>query len=349
MANMGNYQESAIHNQNLSRRFSDLAINPPGDRADLLRRFSATPLTMMLRLMGRTIRVESNNAALLNLARKFFSSHQHGVPTEAEFVWKLICEADMSFQSSDVPLSAFSDLQLAYVNIGQRGFMAVDHAKREAVGYLSDVFLGDEPRFRHRPPQDILFCMTASSLGLVSMSGGCVAADGRGVMVFGPPNSGKTTSCYLAARSGLEFQADQLVFLDARLYCAWGDPFPAVFRLESLQFLPELQTRIHRSRYEHSMFGYFDKSDMQAREARPIAPICSLFLNRDSVGQPELREISPEEAFEKLRRCVLFEEDHTVEEQISTVVRRLAEMPVYELRYEKDPAIAARYIENLMR
>lgn len=348
-ADMGDYQNVVAGNENLTQGLSDSAPDSAGHRSDLLRRFSATPLTANLRLMSRTIRVESNNAALLHLARGFFSSHQHGVPTEPEFVWKLICEADISFQSTDVPLSAFSDCQLAYVNIGQRGFMAVDHAKREAVGYLSDVFLGDDARFRHRPPLDILFCMTASRLGLVSLSGGCVAADGRGVMVFGPPNSGKTTSCYLAARSGLEFQADQLVFLDARQHGAWGDPFPAVFRWESMQFLPELRGQVHQSMYEQSLFGYFDKSSMQAREARPITPVCSLFLDRESGGQPGLREMSREEAFGRLRRCVLFEEDDTVEEQISAAVRRLTETPVYEFRYDKDPGIAARYIENLVR
>ena len=349
MANMGNYQHVVHGTENVGESLSDSAIDSSGDRPDLLRRFSATPLTINMRLMGRTIRVDSNNSALLTLAQEFFSSHQYGAPTDAEFVWKLICEADMSFQSTDVPLSAFSDLQLAYVNVGQRGFMAVDHARREAVGYLSEAFLGDDARFRHRPPLDILFCMTASSLGLVSLSGGCVAADGRGVAVFGPPNSGKTTSCYLAARSGLEFQADQLVFLDARQHCVWGDPFPAVFRLESLQFLPELQSQVQQSQYEHSMFGYFDKSTMQGHQARPIAPICSLFLDRQSAGQPELREICPEEAFARLRQCVMFEEDEIVEEQISTALCCLTEKPVYELRYDKDPAIAARYIENMIR
>lgn len=346
---MEDCQNSVPHSDVVPEHIGATTLDPYRGRKDLLRRFTATPKTTDLHVMGRTIRVESNSTELLNLALNFFSSHQHGVSSEAEFLWRLISETDASCQSTDVPLSAFSDLQTAYVNIGQRNFMAVDRSRRVATGYLSEAFLREGARFRHRPPLDILFCMTASSLGLTSLSGGCVAADGRGVMVFGPPNSGKTTSCYLAARAGFEFQADQLVFLDARRRCLWGDPFPAVFRLEAMKFLPELQNRVRQSNYAHSSFCYFDKSCMQAPEARPIAPICSLFLDRESFGQPKFRSLSSVEALTRLRESVLFEEDPEVEEQVSRALRFLMETPVYELRYDTDPAIAARYIEKMIR
>ena len=320
-----------------------------GQRQDLLRRSTATTLTTNVRVMNRAIRVESNNADLIHLALTFFSSHQHGRSIEPEFVWKIVCEADANFHAADVRLSAFSDQQLSYVNIGQRGFMAVDHASREAVGYLPDALLKEGANFQYRPPLDILFCMTASSLGLVPLSGGCVAANGRAVVVFGPPNSGKTTSCYLAARSGLEFQADQVVFLDARKHQVWGDPLPAVFRSESMRFLPELQGSVIPSNYEDCFFYYFDKSKMQSPEARPVMPVCSLFLDRQSGGRTELRQVSHDEALSLLRECVLFEERSEIEEQISSALHSLAEKPVYQLRYDSDPALAARYLEKMLR
>ena len=342
--------EAILHQEEASPvTLRDGALRVEGHRQDLLRRFRSTPFANDLQLMGRTIRVESNESAVVCLAVDFFQSHQHGTPDEPEFTWRLMCERDARAQSTAVPLAAFSDVRLGYMNIGQRGFVAVDSSRREAAGYLSDAFVGADARLRHRPPLDILFCMTAPSLGLVALSGGCVGRDGRGVMVFGAPNAGKTTSCYLAARSGLEFQADQLVFLDARLGNAWGDPFPAVFRLETLNFLPELQSQVHHSSYQDSSFCYFDKSSMQPSEARPIQPVCSLFLNRDAGCKTELREIQPEEAELWLRASVLFEEDPDFEEQISSAIRCLTEKPVYELRYDSDPAIAAAYIEKMVR
>lgn len=299
--------------------------------------------------MGRTIRVESNNNSVVHMVLHFFQSHQHGLSSRPEFVWRLIIESEKEDELAAVPLTAFSDIGLRCLNIGQRSFIAVDLLNRQAVGFLSEKFLGARARFRHRPPIDILFSMTASSLGLVSLSGGCVGANGRGVMVFGAPNSGKTTSCYLAARSGLEFHADQVIFLDTRLRRAWGDPFPAVFRTEALQFLPELREEVHHSTYETSAFCYFDKSSNQPREAHPIAPVCSLFLERKQGSRTLLREISRSEAVLRLRASVLFEEDQHFEEQISSALEYLTRKSIYELSYDCNPAIAADFIEKFMR
>jgi len=342
--------ESFIDREPLVKtRVFGFATNASSGRRDPLRRFSSTPFVNDLQLMGRTVRVESNSISFLHLVTKYFHSHQHGTSSEAEFRWRVVCESRGESRPTEIPSSAFSGRLLNYVNIGQKGFLAVDQARRQAIGYLPDTFLSEQTRFGHRPPLDTLLCLTASSLGLVPLSGGCVSIDGRGVMVFGAPNSGKTTTCYLAAKSGLEFQADQMVFLDARQANAWGEGLPAVFRPETLHFLPELQSQVRRSSYEASSFYYFDKSNMQPRQARPISPLCSLFLQRGVNCPTVLREMPREEALSQLRGSVLFEEDQGFEDQLSLALEWLAQMPVYELSYDSDPKIAAHHIEKLMR
>jgi hypothetical protein len=320
-------------------------------RLDLLRRFTSTPHTTDLRLMQRTVRLETNSRELLALTVKFFERHQHGETGRPEFLWRVVCESDPRVQSTAVQLSAFSDLGLRYVNIGQRGFLAVDLERREAIGFLADQFVEGEPRFRHRPPLDILFCMTAASLRLTALSGGCVGVKDRGVMIFGPPNSGKTTACYLAAKLGMEFHADQVVFLDMSrgVLRAWGDPFPAVFRPETLDFLPELRGAARRSTYANLSFYYFDKSPLQARRARPVTPVCSLFLDRGTTGEPQLRAITQEDALSRLCDCMLFNEDTRFDVQITSALTALAALPVYNLTYGSDPNIAATLIEKMLR
>lgn len=346
---MGTYENCIQQQQAIEPRGYRGSNGPSATRQDLLRRFSLTPHRTDLQLMGRIIRVESNNASLLQLALHFFKSHQHGTAGAREFTWRIVCEPDPKTHSTCVPLSAFSDTGSRYVSVGQRGFLAVDIDKREGVGLLPEVFLEGNARLRHRPPLDILLCMTAASLGLTSLSGGCVGVDGRGVAVFGNPNSGKTTSCYLAARSGLEFQADQVLFLDARRLCVWGDPFPAVFRPATLQFLPELQEQVHHSTYQDSSFYYFDKSPFQPREARPIVPVCSVFLDRGTGCETRLRDVSRAEAVSRLRESVLFEEDEQFDQPILSTLNYLADKPAYELRYDSDPNIAAGFLEKMLR
>jgi hypothetical protein len=332
--------------------FSD--ITDGTKRKDLLRRFISTPYAIELRLMHRTVRLETNCEAVLALTLKSFGRHQHGRTKQPEFVWRIVCESDPHVHSTAVRLSAFADRGIQYINIGQRGFLAVDFERREAVGFLADRFFEDEPRFRHRPPLDILLSMTAASLGLTALSGSCVGMKDRGAMIFGPPNSGKTTAGYLAAKQGMEFHADQVVFLDMRrnLLRAWGDPFPAVFRPDTLDFLPELRQSAHRSTYADLSFYYFDKSPLQPRRASPVAPVCNLFLNRDAADakcEPRLKQISQDDAAFRLRKCALFNEDKRFDAQMTAALDALVQVPVFELQYGRDPAIAAAFIKGLLQ
>lgn len=319
-------------------------------RQDLLRRFTSTPHATELRLMQRTVRLETNSKELLALTLRFFERHQYGSVGQPEFLWRVVCEPDPRLQSTTVQFAAFSDAGLRYVNIEQRGFLAVDVEKCEAMGFLGNQFLEDEPGLRHNRPLDILFCMTAPSLGLTALSGGCVGVKDRGVLIFGPPNSGKTTACYLAAKLGMEFHADQGVFLDMRrnVLHVWGDLFPAVFRPETLDFLPELRQAARRSTNAGLSFYYFDKSPLQARLAQPVIPVCSLFLDRGATREPQLREISQEDAVSRLRDCMLFNEDARFDAQITAALSALAGKPVYNLQYGSDPKIAATFIEKML-
>jgi len=351
----GNSIESAAKNV-LARSPAQFPLVSCNSRAiaepqDLLRRFTLTPHATNLQLMRRTVRLETNSQTVLEVAQNFFAAHQRGRAAKPQFLWRIVCESDPLVQSTAVPFSAFSDLGLRYVNIGQRGFLAVDLERREAVAFLSDRFVENAPRFRHRPPLDILFCMTAASLGLAALSGGCVGVRDRGVLIFGPPNSGKTTACYLAARLGMEFHADQVVFLDTnrKTLRTWGDPFPAVFRPETMEFLPELRPTARRSTYADLSFYYFDKSPLQARRARPVSPVCCLFLDRRATTKTELEKITREEAVSRLGDCMLFNEDARFDGQINAALRALAERPVYNLRYGSDPKIAAVVIEEMLR
>jgi hypothetical protein len=355
MIDMGGNELECIARGQLANHRSRRALDssggdPAAGRQDLLRRFTATPYSRSLQLMQRTIRVETNHRALLDLTQESFGAHQHGRVVKPRFLWRIVCESDPEVQSTALPLSAFSDAGIRYVGVGQRGFFAVDLEARKAVAFLSDRFVERNARLRDRPPLDILFCMTAASLGLTALSAGCVGTGGRGLVVFGPPNSGKTTASYLAAKRGLEFHSDQVVFLDMKhkVLRAWGDPFPAVFRPETVEFLPELRQLSHQSSYAKLSFFYFDKKPMQPRLAHPLTPIGSIFLERAAECDKRLRSVPYDEVVSRLRSYMLFNESPEFDEQVSGAIAALATKQSYSLKYGSDPKIAAAVIEEML-
>jgi hypothetical protein len=120
-------------------------------------------------------------------------------------------------------MTAFSDDGLQYVNLGHRQFSRRRSRSPNCNRFVPEAWVGEEPGFSSVFAAT-LFDLTATALRLVQVSCACVARDGKGRLIFGPPRSGKTTSAYLAGKLGLEFHADEATFLDAssERWVAWG-------------------------------------------------------------------------------------------------------------------------------
>ena len=156
----------------------------------------------------------------------------------------------------------------------------------------------DELRFII-PFMDSLFCMSASSLGLVSLHANCVARGGRGILILGESGSGKTTLSYLAAQRGMHFHADEGVFLEV---CqgelrAWGGFWPVVFREQTIELFPELKSCTGQFTYGDLAFCHANKGRLQSHDAEPVLPACSIFLSRTPSPSVTLAQLSPREAY----------------------------------------------------
>ena len=191
--------------------------------------------------MGRRVRLESNSDAIFGGITALFKCTGGLSSTPPDFVWRLVGERNRGAGPPWPEMAAFSDDGLRYVNLGQRSFFAIDLNAGEAIAFLSEELASDPVGFSSVFAAT-LFDMTASALGLVQIAAACVSLHGRALLVFGAPRSGKTTSTYLAGKLGLEFHSDQASYLDLQpdgLH-VWGQFWPAAFREEAVQFLPEL-------------------------------------------------------------------------------------------------------------
>ena len=314
---------------------------------DPLGRFTRTEQQTVLPVMGRNIRFETNSESLLRRVQQLFSIYP-ACSDEAQFRWRIIQNPPSPSGTGGFRRSAFSDGHLRFAQVGRRNFYALDLRLRTAVGWVAEELAHDEVRLTI-PYLDSLFCMTAASLGLVSLHANCVAHNGKGAIILGHAGDGKTTASYLAAREPMHFHADEGLFLELHRGSvqAWAGFWPAVFREESGVFFPELKARARQFTYGELSYYHLDKSCLQ-RNGRPVLPAYSIFLRRAPGSGVKLVQIAPDNAYDRLTSSVLFEEEEQFRQQEAVVLKALAALPCYELSYGGDPAAAAEIIQELL-
>jgi hypothetical protein len=332
-----------------SRTVSHVQPEARRQKNDPMRRWVVTSHRSSLLAMGRTLRVETNHAELLmHLADLFgrYSEYSCGSP---EFVWRIVVESDTPCRPPWPWRSTFSDEGIRFAQFGQRNFIAVDIDAREAVAFVSKGLFDDAQGFSS-PFIDTLFYMSAAPLGLMPFASACVNEGKDGLLVLGQPNQGKTTASYLATRDGLTIHSDQSVFLelvDGRLR-AWGDFVPLAFRPETVQFLPELQSRAHLFSYCQFSFYYVPKSRLGRADCPFTVPACCIVLERNAASVPRLERLEGGDRSRCLSAHVAFKDDGRFDEQNRKILTELERLPAYRLAYGSDPAEAAPFFRLLL-
>jgi hypothetical protein len=240
-------------------------------------------------------------------------------------------------------MTAFCEGSLRYINLGQYSFVAADLEGREAVGILPDSLCEDRVGFSTVFLASLLH-LTAPALGLTAISAACVSRGRNGLLLFGPPSSGKTTATYWGKKLGLDFHADQATFLelDAGAVYAWGEFWPAAFRPETASFLPEISTLARSFTYGERNFLCVDKASLSGASRGRVVPAACIFLERQAGSPPRLiplpRWEMPMQNFT----------DAGSEEDCNAILALLGRVPAYRLLYDDDPSIAARFFRSVL-
>ncbi len=316
---------------------------------DPLRRFTPTPYTATLPVMGRSVRLETNSPRILQHLVELFARYPGSPKGPPAFTWRLVSQSDVPMSPPWPKRSAFSDHGLRFAEFGQRNFLAVDIDAREAIAFVSEGLVEDAPGFTS-PFIDTLFYMTAGSLGLVPFAAACVALGTKGLLVLGSPNQGKTTASYLSAQGGLTYYADQAVFLEIGNsgLQAWDDFVPVAFRPEALQFLPELEPVTQQFSYCDFNFYYLAKPKLDAGQANVVTPVCTVVLEREAASDPQLVLLTGADRSRWLSASVAFKDDDRFEENRLQILEALGRLPAYHLAYGSDPAMAAPFFRDLL-
>ena len=311
--------------------------------ADPLRRFRVTGLRSDVFLMGRHLRVETDSPVVLNRIRATFNTTASVPKGSPQFLWRIACEPHRESCSSWPSMTAFCKGSLRYINLGQFSFIAADLEAREAVGVLPESLCEDEIGFSTVFLASLLH-LSAPALGLTAISAACVSSGANGLLLFGPSHSGKTTASYCGKKLGLEFHSDQATFLelDGGAVYAWGEFWPAAFRPETVQFLPELSGLGRLFVYRDRTFLCVDKTALSGANRGRVIPVACIFLERHASSSPRLVPLPHWE----LPRQIFT--DAGSEEDRDAILALLGKVPAYRLLYDDDPSIAARLFRSVL-
>ncbi|MGH9436976.1 MAG: hypothetical protein ACRD22_03550 [Terriglobia bacterium] len=298
--------------------------------------------------MGRVLHLETNSLAVLEQIRHYLDGYHRSPSERPHFAWRIICEDGSASEPTWPEMTAFSEEGLSYAGVGHRGFLAVDRQEREAVGFLPEELARNTSGFG-RPFLATLFSLTSRAMELTAIRAASVARGGAGLLIFGPSNSGKTVSSFLASRLGLEFHADQAVFLEANTdgLRAWGEFWPTLFYEGAEAFLPELPAITKRFHCQGRTCFHLEKL-APATGSRSVSPVACVFLERHNSGRHRLIPLQSDEFRKCLHEHGRLWDDASSQCERSTAWNLLGSLPAYHLSYGGDPSIPARLFQRLI-
>ena len=319
-------------------------------REDRLGRFSPTPLAAALCVMGRTLTLETNSATVLRQARCAFEPYGFGSFEQSEFLWRIVSETHEPAPEAWPEANAVASGSLRLAHFDRRSFFAVDLEAREAVGRLPETLVADESGFCGIFLA-ALFQSTASALRLTQISAACLALKGKGLLLFGPSQQGKSAVSRLAARLGLEFHSDQATFIETEKngIKAWCQCWPAHPQPDTPKSNSEIPAASRLVKGEGGVLVAMEQHALRPVSTRSVAPVLCIFLEPVSSEVPRLSPVHGRESWRRLQEEGMAGVADPGSRERDAVARALSSLPAYRLAYGRDPGVAAVFLHSMLK
>jgi hypothetical protein len=146
----------------------------------------------------------------------------------------------------------------------------------------------------------------------------------------------------------LEFQSDQSVFLEfvGSNLQAWGDFWPAAFRVASAQLFPELLSSARVVMQGENSFLALAKSNHLVTK-HAVKPTACIFLEKGTSSSPRLVPLPKLELGHRLGTFIPFKEEQGFESERQRALRALQELPAFRLT-SKESSSSARFYRSVL-
>lgn len=300
---------------------ADLARDP-------FRENGARTFSWRARVLGAPCEFSSNSRALLAIAREAFAQTPlHRWPGDAARSLRIglrLVKNGARAQSAPprAPMLS-SGAGMFCGHVDAHTFLVVIPDARRALLQVDESMLRHRRLVRYELFEFAAIQLATRVQGLVSLHAGCVGARGRGVLLLGSSGTGKSTLGLHAALAGLDFLAEDSVFVHPAALLATGFGAFAHARADSLRLIgdrsvrqavraaPSIERRSGVRKHEIDLRRGLARlapkplrivatvvlSGRAADSAEPFAPLSAVQLQRElragqayAIGQPGWRE-----------------------------------------------------------
>lgn len=256
-------------------------------------------------ILGGRFRFDSNSQALLQLVEAAYGElPQQQLPmTTQEFTIELrLLPRQMSPRDLEPPpvqMQAGAGLICGVMDVSN--YVVLAPAQRRALVVVSEDMLSHPYHLRYELIEFAVFTLAARGLGLVPLHGACVGREGRGVLLLGGSGSGKSTLALHSLLHGLDFLAEDAVFVHPESLLATGIANYLHVQADALRFIDEGDVRrwISQAPVIRRRSGV-DKFEADLRRghgrlaATPLKLVGAVFVSSQSADDPrELLQAIP--------------------------------------------------------
>lgn len=236
---------------------------------------------------------------------------------------------------------------LVFAGFDDQNSILVDLHECRAIGRFSPT-MGNHLTSWETVIFPILVSIMGAAAGITELHCGCVAREGKGLLLVGGSGSGKSTLALAMTQAGFSYLADDRTYLSFRegRIVAWGLPTLLKLRREAINWFPELQdfTPAPPKNGESSVWMEPARALGVPRIQR-CEPSALVFLQRHGQAALDLSTMPSDEATVHLESDLMVENPAAAEGQ-RAMIARLVKLPCWRLVYGGSPQATAEFLKS---
>jgi hypothetical protein len=214
----------------------------------------------------------------------------------------------------------------------------------------------DRLRFPYHTRYELIefavFTLAARAQGLMPLHGACVGHEGRGLLLFGDSGAGKSTASLHCLLRGMDFLAEDSVFVTPDTMLATGVANFLHVRCDSLHSVPASSASVIRRSPIIRRRSGVEKFEVDLRRtefrlaASPLKITGVVFISAQPARRGAL--LTPLRSHEALARFKTSQSYAVNQPGWTTFRKRIAAAPAFELRRGRSPAETADALQALL-